>query len=286
MQWRRMVNNVKCILAIHRIWPFSLDSCRTLTRTRIGKWPRRWPEWLYKNKRCWKRIGNTRVKHSTSFVAVTRSLAEKLNKLQQALDERKIAFNAISTKNTLLEADLTVARQEHDDLQNQLKKMDIDKDEQIHRIQRDCKREKDVRQSTRMNPNLSTLSVGIDRHSRKTATGFEWKYGDTPTARRENPRSRTEERKSPDDDSWTPRNGPLERGADGEKHLFCSLSRSLPMVGVISWNWHLPTRKINDWNRNTKKTWKIKNWVPTARYNVWKMRISPVNRHWKNKSAS
>ena len=157
MQWRRMVNNVKCISVTHRIWPFSLDSCRMLTRTRIDKWPRQWPEWLCKNKRCWKRISNTALKHSTSFVEAIRSLAEKLNKLQQALDERKIAFNAISTKNTLVEADLAVARQEHDDLQNQLKKMDIDKDELIHRIQRDCKREKDVRRSTQMNPNRSTL---------------------------------------------------------------------------------------------------------------------------------
>jgi predicted nucleic acid-binding Zn-ribbon protein len=88
-------------------------------------------------------------------------LAEKLNKLQQAMDERKIAFNALTTKNTLIEADLAVARQQHDDLQNALKKMDIDKEESIHRIQRECKREKDVRQNTKIDPNSIHFAVAL-----------------------------------------------------------------------------------------------------------------------------
>lgn len=78
-----------------------------------------------------------------------RSLAEKLEKLQEALDERKLAFNVLTSKNTLLEADLTVARQQYEDLQNQTRKQEIDQEQQIHRIRRECQQEKDVRRDCR-----------------------------------------------------------------------------------------------------------------------------------------
>lgn len=75
---------------------------------------------------------------------IYRSLAEKLQKLQEALDERKLAFNALSTKNTLLEADIADAKRQYDDLQNNIKKMEIEKEQLVHKIRRECKQEKDV----------------------------------------------------------------------------------------------------------------------------------------------
>ncbi|CAF4639553.1 unnamed protein product, partial [Rotaria sp. Silwood2] len=57
-----------------------------------------------------------------------RSLAEKVNKLQESLDDRKLAFNAVSAKNVLLEADLTVVTQQYNDTQNEIKKVKIEKD--------------------------------------------------------------------------------------------------------------------------------------------------------------
>ncbi len=60
------------------------------------------------------------------------------------MDERKLAFNALSSKNTLLEADIAEAKRQYDDLQNDIKKREIDKEQLIHRIQRECKQEKDV----------------------------------------------------------------------------------------------------------------------------------------------
>ncbi|CAF3603559.1 unnamed protein product [Rotaria sp. Silwood1] len=78
-----------------------------------------------------------------AMLKANKSLAEKLKKLQDALDERKLSFNALSSKNTLLEADLTVAKQQYDDIQNVIKKMEIDKQELIYKIRRECKQEKD-----------------------------------------------------------------------------------------------------------------------------------------------
>ncbi len=71
-------------------------------------------------------------------------MSEKLKKLQEALDERKLAFNALSAKNALLEADITVAKQQYNDAENQIKKLEIEKEQLIHQIRRECKHEKDV----------------------------------------------------------------------------------------------------------------------------------------------
>jgi hypothetical protein len=81
---------------------------------------------------------------SCTFIAIRRSLANKLHQFQQILDERKLAFDALTTRNTLLEADLTVAKQQHDDLRNDMKKVEIEHEQAIHRIHRECKQEKDV----------------------------------------------------------------------------------------------------------------------------------------------
>jgi uncharacterized protein YqgV (UPF0045/DUF77 family) len=75
---------------------------------------------------------------------INRSLSEKLKKLQEALDDRKLAFNALSSKNTLLEADITEGKQQYEDAQNAMKRMEIDKEQLIHKIRRECKQEKDV----------------------------------------------------------------------------------------------------------------------------------------------
>lgn len=75
---------------------------------------------------------------------MNRSLTDKLTKLQEALDERKLAFNAVITKNTLLEADLMAEKHKYDDLQNQMKRMEIEHEQLIHKIRRECKQEKEV----------------------------------------------------------------------------------------------------------------------------------------------
>jgi hypothetical protein len=79
-----------------------------------------------------------------AMLKVNKSLADKLKKLQEALDDRKLAFNAVSAKNALLEADITVAKQQYDEAQNIIKRMEIEKEQLIHKIRRECKQEKDV----------------------------------------------------------------------------------------------------------------------------------------------
>lgn len=79
-----------------------------------------------------------------SLVSV-RSLAKKAKKLQSTVDDRKLAFNAISAKNALLEADLTVATQQHHDAQHEIKKMEIEKEHLVQQLRREFKQEKDVR---------------------------------------------------------------------------------------------------------------------------------------------
>ncbi len=74
-----------------------------------------------------------------------RSLAEKVKKLHEALDDRKLAFNALSAKNALLEADITVATQQYNDAQNEIKKLQIEKEQLINQIRREYKQEKDVK---------------------------------------------------------------------------------------------------------------------------------------------
>ncbi len=73
-----------------------------------------------------------------------RSLAKKVKKLQEALDDAKLAFNAVSAKNALLEADVTVATQQYNDTQNEVKRMQIEREQLKHQIHREYKQEKDV----------------------------------------------------------------------------------------------------------------------------------------------
>lgn len=73
-----------------------------------------------------------------------RSLAEKVKKLQNEINDRKLAFNALSAKNALLEADITVSSQQHQDAQNEIKRIEIEKEQLINQIRREYKHEKDV----------------------------------------------------------------------------------------------------------------------------------------------
>jgi len=74
-----------------------------------------------------------------------RSLAEKVKKLHEVLDDRKLAFNALSAKNALLEADVTVATQQYNDAQNEIKRLQIEKEQLVNQIRREYKQEKDVK---------------------------------------------------------------------------------------------------------------------------------------------
>ena len=73
-----------------------------------------------------------------------RSLAEKVKKLHEEINDRKLAFNALSAKNALLEADLTVSGQQHQDAQHEIKRIQIEKEQLINQIRREYKQEKDV----------------------------------------------------------------------------------------------------------------------------------------------
>jgi hypothetical protein len=78
---------------------------------------------------------------------MNRSLAEKVKKLHEELNDRKLAFNALSAKNALLEADITVSNQQHHDAQNEIKKIQIEKEQLINQIRKEYKQEKDVKNS-------------------------------------------------------------------------------------------------------------------------------------------
>ncbi|CAF0808025.1 unnamed protein product [Rotaria sordida] len=78
-----------------------------------------------------------------AMLKANKSLAEKVKKLQETLNDQQLGFNAISAKNALLEADLTVATQQYNDAENEIKKMKIEKDHLIHQIRREYQQEKD-----------------------------------------------------------------------------------------------------------------------------------------------
>ncbi|CAF4224042.1 unnamed protein product, partial [Rotaria sordida] len=78
-----------------------------------------------------------------AMLKANKSLAEKVKKLQETLNDQQLGFNAISAKNALLEADLTVATQQYNDAENEIKKMKIEKDHLIHKIRREYQQEKD-----------------------------------------------------------------------------------------------------------------------------------------------
>ncbi len=67
-----------------------------------------------------------------------------MKKLHEELNDRKLAFNALSAKNALLEADITVSNQQYNDGQNEIKKIQIENEQLIHQIRKEFKQEKDV----------------------------------------------------------------------------------------------------------------------------------------------
>jgi hypothetical protein len=68
-----------------------------------------------------------------------------VKKLQEALNDRQLAFNAISAKNALLDADITVVTQQNHDAQNDIKRLQLDNAHAINQIRLEHKQEKDVR---------------------------------------------------------------------------------------------------------------------------------------------
>ena len=78
-----------------------------------------------------------------------RSLAEKLSNIQATLDERMMAFHTLSAKHALLEADLAAAKEQNKEAEKKMEKMELDKEQLIHRIRREFKLEKEVDQFLR-----------------------------------------------------------------------------------------------------------------------------------------
>ena len=101
---------------------------------------------LYKNKQWLKQISKyTHIKNrSIRFLSFSRSLSEKIKKLQEALNDRQLAFNALSAKNALLEADGPVVNQQHNDDVNQIKKLQLEKDQLLIHLRQEHQQEKDV----------------------------------------------------------------------------------------------------------------------------------------------
>ncbi|CAF0860113.1 unnamed protein product [Adineta ricciae] len=78
-----------------------------------------------------------------AMLKANKSLSMKIKKLEEALDDRKLAFNAISAKNALLETDLTVATQQFNDAKNEIKKLQIEKDHLKQQLLKEHQKEKD-----------------------------------------------------------------------------------------------------------------------------------------------
>ena len=80
-----------------------------------------------------------------------RSLADKVRRLTDDINDRKLAFNALSAKNALLEADITVSDQQFHEVENQLKRFHIENEHLINQIRKEHKQEKDVIKINSMN---------------------------------------------------------------------------------------------------------------------------------------
>ncbi|CAF1206875.1 unnamed protein product [Didymodactylos carnosus] len=107
-----------------------------------------------------------------AMLKANRSLAEKLKKLQEALDDRKLSFNALSAKVSLLEADLTVASQQYNDAQNEIKKLEMEKEQLVHKIRRECKQEKDELMDIQEKLNRE-IHENLDTQRRLTERGHD-----------------------------------------------------------------------------------------------------------------
>ena len=55
-----------------------------------------------------------------------------------------MAFHTLSAKHALLEADLAAAKEQYKEAEKKMEKMDLDKEQLVHRIRRECKQEKEV----------------------------------------------------------------------------------------------------------------------------------------------
>lgn len=85
----------------------------------------------------------------------------KVKKLYEELNDRRLAFNALSAKNALLEADITVSNQQHHDAQNEVKKIQIEKEQLVNQIRNEHKKEKDVNNHYRLKKYFRLFKLGI-----------------------------------------------------------------------------------------------------------------------------
>jgi septal ring factor EnvC (AmiA/AmiB activator) len=76
---------------------------------------------------------------------INRTLAEKMKKLQNALEDRNSTMNTLTAKLSMTEADLALSEQRCSDLEHSLQRMQLEKDNQIQSLNVKGKRDKDVR---------------------------------------------------------------------------------------------------------------------------------------------
>ena len=75
---------------------------------------------------------------------MNRTLAEKMKKLQNALEDRNSTMNTLASKLSMVEADLALSEQKCEDLNHALQRLQLDRDNQIQSINHKAKRDKDV----------------------------------------------------------------------------------------------------------------------------------------------
>lgn len=74
-----------------------------------------------------------------------RTMSEKMKKLQGALEDRMSTMNAMTSKLSIVEADLALSEQKCADLEHALQKLQLDKDNEIKLLNAKNKRDREVK---------------------------------------------------------------------------------------------------------------------------------------------
>ncbi len=74
-----------------------------------------------------------------------RTMSEKMKKLQGALEDRMSTMNAMTSKLSIVEADLALSEQKCADLEHALQKLQLDKDNEIKLLNAKSKRDREVK---------------------------------------------------------------------------------------------------------------------------------------------
>lgn len=122
------------------------------------------------------------------------------------LEDRRIQFNALSAKNTLLETDLTLSAQQYQDALNNIKRLKIDNQQLLDKLEHEHRKEKDVRlpkMAKRIVESKFVLFLGFVKSPRKTSTTTERKYRRMSSLEKQTRRFATKKRKSQRDDRRT-----------------------------------------------------------------------------------